>query len=156
VIKRIKYISKFAGPMDRRDIDALAEAAARKNAELGVTGVLMAAGGVFFQVLEGPRGAVDALFETIGKDPRHEQVLLLASREDCADRLFDGWSMAKVDLDATAEARLEPLRAMLAAVFAQRRLVEDLVGVLERAAWHELREGDQAASAPPRRPDPGA
>lgn len=150
MIKRIKYLSKFAKPMTHQEIEALAEAAARKNAELGVTGVLLAAGGVFFQILEGPQEAVDALFDTIARDPRHEQVLLLASREGCEGRLFDGWSMGTVDLDAAAEARLEPMRAILAAVFAQRQLEQELVGALERAAWEELRaRSESRASAGP-------
>jgi hypothetical protein len=138
MIKQIKYISRFARPMTAADIEALAEAAARKNAELGVTGVLLAAGGVFFQILEGPKEAVDRLFETIVADRRHEQVLLLGSREGVESRVFDNWAMGKVDLDASADQRLESLKALLSAVFEQRRLMDGLVGALERGAWHEL------------------
>lgn len=138
MIKQIKYISRFAKPMKEADIEALAQAAAKKNAELGVTGVLLASGGLFFQVLEGPKEAVDALFETIVADRRHEQVLVLGVREGVETRLFESWSMGKVDLDASAEQRLDPLRAILSAVFEQRNVLDGLVGALERGAWHEL------------------
>jgi hypothetical protein len=54
--------------------------------------------GSFLQVLEGPRQAVETLFEKIKADRRHEQIVLLSSRE-IEEREFSDWQMGFVRLD---------------------------------------------------------
>jgi hypothetical protein len=135
MLKRIKYVSRYAKPLTADDIRRLAEAASRKNAKLGVTGVLMTSGGIFFQIIEGPPEAVDALWAAIGRDPRHTDVLLLSAEEGIRRRLFPDWGMRGMDLDAEAGDRLEPLKAILSAVLAQRQVMDNLSAVLERAVW---------------------
>lgn len=72
------------------------------NVPLGVTGLLCHADDWFVQVLEGGRGAVNGLYNTIVRDPRHREVTLLAYSE-ISERRFAGWSMGQVNL-----ARLNP------------------------------------------------
>jgi len=67
-----------------------------------VTGVLCCSGGIFLQVLEGGRSAVNRLYNRIAADPRHAQVELL-SYEEIGERRFAGWAMGQVDM-----ARLNP------------------------------------------------
>ena len=74
----------------------------KHNAELGVTGLLCHSEGVFVQVLEGGRAAVNRLYNQIVTDPRHRDVTLLAYA-DISERRFAGWSMGQVNL-----ARLNP------------------------------------------------
>ena len=50
------------------------------------------------QVLEGGRGPVNDLYNTILRDPRHQQVMLLHYRE-ISERRFTGWTMGHVKLD---------------------------------------------------------
>ena len=138
MFKRIKYISQFARPLSAQEIARLAEAAARKNAVLGVTGVLMTSGGIFFQIIEGPPEAVDRLWETIARDRRHTDVLLLSVEGGVKRRLYPDWGMKTMDLDAASEARMEPLKAILHAILNQRRVIDTLSSSLERALWHEL------------------
>lgn len=57
-----------------------------------ITGRMLYADGHFIQTLEGPEPAVDAMFEWIGRDPRHRDVLV-ALREPIALRDFPDWSM---------------------------------------------------------------
>ena len=59
MLKRITYVSRFAKPFSESELEKLGESSARNNEELGVTGVLMTSGGIFFQILEGPEEAVD-------------------------------------------------------------------------------------------------
>lgn len=134
-VKRIKYISRFAQPLSGEDITRLADAASRKNARLGITGVLMTSGGIFFQILEGPPEAVDGLYAAITRDRRHTDVLLLSVEEGVKRRLFPDWGMRAMDLDAESGARLEPLKAILSAILAQRQVMESLSATLERAIW---------------------
>lgn len=137
-MKRIKYISRFAQMMTRDEIHELVERAAAKNQTLDVTGVLMTSGQMFFQVLEGPPEAVDALYRTIADDPRHSHVLLLKSETKVTRRIFPDWSMRVLVLDPEEDSRLAPLRVMLETVHALQGQIEVLSTTLEKALWGEL------------------
>ncbi len=65
----------------------------RNNAAVGVSGALMFTDGLFAQILEGPRAAVEAVFDRIQLDDRHAEVRLLAF-EPVERRSFARWSMA--------------------------------------------------------------
>ena len=138
MLKRLKYVSRFAAEMTKAEIEELASKAAVKNAELEITGVLVTAGKLFFQILEGPAENVDALYETIRGDTRHTDVLLLSVEESVASRIYPDWSMRAFALDSTEEARLEPLRAVLETIVAARYQQETLVGVLQRGVWNAM------------------
>ena len=138
MLKQIKYISQFAKPLTWTEVEELGARAAEKNKRLGITGVLMAAGDLFFQVLEGPDEAVDAVFHAIEEDSRHTTLLVLAARSDVKERLFPDWSMKSFLFDVEADARVEPLREILTTIFALQTRSEQLVATLERAAWHQM------------------
>jgi hypothetical protein len=138
VLKRVSYISKFARPLTHDEITKLAADAAEKNQSLGVTGMLMTSGGIFYQVLEGPPDAVDDLYKEIAADTRHKDVLVLSTQEEVEDRQFPSWAMKKVNLDEEAVARLEPVKALLDAIVVQRDAMTRLMGVLSRSVWQEL------------------
>jgi hypothetical protein len=138
MLKRIKYISRYSQALTHAEVEEIGRKAARRNEELGVTGVLMAGGGLFFQILEGPAAAVDKLWGAIASDGRHEDVVLLAAEDNVAGRIFPDWAMRRIDLDHDATAHMETLRSVLAVAFAQRRQSDELIGVLERAVWSEL------------------
>ena len=72
------------------------------NPKAGVTGVLCFSEGVFMQVLEGGRNAVNTLYNRIAADARHSEVVLL-SYEEISERRFGGWSMGQVNM-----SRLNP------------------------------------------------
>lgn len=85
-----------------RDIEAQASAA---NATSDITGLLVLAGNVFVQVLEGDAQALTALFSRITTDKRHRQVELVTHQRIPA-RLFNDWAMRLVDLyDLPGEKR---------------------------------------------------
>ena len=67
----------------------------RNNGRVGVTGALLFNAGLFAQVLEGTKKAVEATFERIQRDPRHGDVSVLQC-EAVATRGFPNWSMAFV------------------------------------------------------------
>jgi len=137
-MKRIKYVSQFAKDLSRDEIAALAERSARNNARLGITGILMTSGRMFFQILEGPAENVDEIFKRIVADQRHRDVLLLDAEEDAGERFFPDWSMRKIDLDASADERMQPIREALGAIIEKRFEIDQLVHALERAIWNEL------------------
>jgi len=138
MLKRINYISSFVKDMSEVEIVNLASQAAKKNAENDITGVLMAKGGVFFQIIEGPEENIDRLFTTILKDTRHEKVITLGIQIGDIQRLFLGWNMKAINLDTTLSERLQPVRAIIDAVHAQSAIIETLTEALAASAWAEL------------------
>ena len=65
------------------------------NADNGITGALMLYDDWFAQVLEGPQGAVEALYAKIKADTRHDGVRLNEAGV-APKRLFGKWAMAVV------------------------------------------------------------
>jgi hypothetical protein len=74
------------------EIEAILSAAQRNNAIYGITGALIFNSGIFAQVLEGPRGGIETIFERIQRDPRHGEVNILAF-EPTMRGVFPSWSM---------------------------------------------------------------
>lgn len=140
MLKRITYISSFVQDMSDDELAVLASQAAKNNAENDITGVLMAKGGLFFQIIEGPEENIDSLFTNILKDHRHEKIITLGIQIGDLKRLFPNWNMKDINLDTTTSARLEPVRAILDAVHAQSKIIENLTEALAASAWAELLE----------------
>ncbi len=138
MLKRIKYVSRFEKPMSEDAIEAIGEQSRANNESLGLTGILMASGGLFYQVLEGPAEAVDEVYARIVADGRHTDCLLLSS-EDNVERLFPDWTMETINLDAASHVRLFPLKALMKAVFEQSRLIENMTWAIERTIRHEMK-----------------
>ena len=138
MLKRIHYISSFTGEMSDNEIEVIASQAAKKNAEHDITGVLMAKGGLFFQIIEGPEENIDKLFINILKDPRHKKIITLGIQIGDLKRLFPGWHMKKINLDTNTSERLQPVKAIIDAVHAQAAIIENLTEALAAAAWAEL------------------
>ncbi len=99
------YISSATELFTKPALVELMEHAREKNARLGITGILLYRDGNILQTLEGEQSAVQDLFKTISRDPRHVDVLVLI-REAIPDREFPDWSMAFRDLSIESEATL--------------------------------------------------
>jgi len=106
MLVRLLYASRAASTVDADALAGIFRQSKANNPKLGVTGVLCSAGGVFMQVLEGGRGAVNQLYHRIASDPRHNDVVLL-SYEEISERSFACWSMGQVSL-----SRLNPALLM--------------------------------------------
>ena len=138
MLKRIHYISSFVKDLSVDEIKDLSSQAAKNNAEKDITGVLMAKGGVFFQIIEGPEENIDKLFTNILKDIRHEKIITLGIQIGDLKRLFPNWHMKEINLDTTTSERLQPVKAIIDAVHAQAAIIENLTEALAASAWAEL------------------
>jgi hypothetical protein len=138
MLKRIHYISSFVKDMSVDEIKEISSQAAKNNAEKDITGVLMAKGGVFFQIIEGPEENIDRLFTNILKDIRHEKIITLGIQIGDLKRLFPNWHMKEINLDTTTSERLQPVKAIIDAVHAQAAIIENLTEALAASAWAEL------------------
>ncbi|WIB70147.1 BLUF domain-containing protein [Curtobacterium sp. MCBD17_026] len=101
----IVYMSRAVVPFDDQAMAVLLAESRLRNEALGVSGLLLAKGGRFMQLLEGPAWSVQDRYDVIAKDRRHGEVKSLV-REDIERRRFDGWSMAYRALDDD-DVRLE-------------------------------------------------
>ena len=137
-MKRIKYISRFARLFTSEDLTKLGEEFKKNNQKNDITGVFMASGDLFFQIIEGPAEKVDELMTKIQQDSRHRDVLVLNVEEDKDTRIFPDWSMRKVDLSAQASLENNTLKAVLETIFQQKRLITNLTDTVERSIWHHF------------------
>ncbi len=102
MLVRLMYASRASATLDAEELSAILRRSRASNPELGITGVLCFSHGIFLQVLEGGRSAVNRLYNRIATDPRHTQVELLRF-DEIEERRFASWSMGQVDM-----ARLNP------------------------------------------------
>jgi Sensors of blue-light using FAD len=96
-LQQLIYASAAAKPFTPPELRALLAVARANNTPIEVSGLLLYHQGSFFQVLEGEKETVDAVFKKIGKDPRHTSVLLVSSKE-IEKRSFGEWSMGFADV----------------------------------------------------------
>ncbi len=66
------------------------------NARTGISGYLHQEDGHFVQFVEGPAWSIQAILQTIAKDPRHTSMAHLLSFES-QHRMFRDWEMAFTD-----------------------------------------------------------
>lgn len=102
MLVRLMYASRAVPALDQEELVTILRQSKANNPTTGVTGVLCFSGGIFLQVLEGGRSAVNRLYNRIVADPRHTEVELLLY-EEIGERRFASWSMGQVNM-----ARLNP------------------------------------------------
>ena len=98
-IDQILYCSLLNAPMDEAAIKALTQHAANINRMDHITGMLMHADGVFVQLIEGPRQAVNHLWARLLRDTRHSAIVQLYHRREVESRACTGWDMRYVQRD---------------------------------------------------------
>lgn len=132
MLVRLMYASRASAPMDQEELTAILRQSKAHNPGTGITGVLCYSGGIFIQVLEGGRDAVNRLYLRIATDTRHHDVVLL-TYDEISERRFAGWSMGQVNMSRlnpavllkySETARLDPYAVSGAATSA---LFEELV-----------------------------
>ena len=97
------YVSVAAENVSRDELLEILARSRTKNAEAGITGMLLYKDGNFMQVLEGEEQAVRDLYDRIRRDPRHLGIVTLVEGQR-DERCFGDWSMGFQDLGAP-EAR---------------------------------------------------
>ncbi len=105
MLVRLLYASRGNIAHDPEALQAIVRQSRANNPALGITGMLCCSGGIFMQVLEGSREAVNQMYGRIAADPRHTDVVLL-SYEEIDERRFAAWAMAQVDMGRINRALL--------------------------------------------------
>ena len=89
---RIMYLSNATVRFTDEELEELLVIARKNNSLVGVTGLLIIKGRTFLQCLEGKEEDVNAIFEKIKLDKRHDSIVELIE-EDEGERYFPDWSM---------------------------------------------------------------
>ncbi len=121
----LTYLSTATRVFDDSALADLLSACREKNHALGLTGMLLYAGGHFIQTLEGEASVVDATYDLIVADPRHRDVSV-ALREEISARTFPDWSMGFETLTPEEASALPGFNDYLVG------------GVLSSTSGHEL------------------
>ena len=103
------YCSQVTAGVGDADVDAIIAASRRRNAVLGITGILVFGSGVFFQWIEGPKTEVLELIKLIESDRRHEMMVTLSTDEEVRERIFPSWDMELVDAENIQEVLQDAL-----------------------------------------------
>jgi len=91
------YKSRCTSAADLDLVNSILDKSTRNNSANGVTGVLIATKTNFLQVLEGEFEVLNAVFERISRDPRHDKIQLISFRE-IEERRFKQWAMHGIGL----------------------------------------------------------
>ena len=97
MLTRLLYVSKPVGPITTFVTSSILEVCSVNNKKAEITGVLCQGSGIYMQVIEGQRSAINALYSRIISDKRHNQIELL-SFEEVGQRRYGQLSMALVQL----------------------------------------------------------
>ncbi len=92
MVYQLIYTSSATEALNDAAMRELAMIANYRNAEIGITGMLLFNEGSILQVLEGEETTVKMLFEFIKNDTRHTGAMILIERH-CENREFSKWFM---------------------------------------------------------------
>ncbi|SFR83550.1 BLUF domain-containing protein [Sphingomonas jatrophae] len=133
---QLTYISNVVPGLSHDALEQILAASRSRNLAAGITGLLVHDGSRFLQALEGKCDAVQAIYASIKRDPRHWRVGVLSMRS-VPRRQFGLWSMASqlAPAQRTGEdvfAMMERLTRPIASSIARMHLRE--VGTAPLAA----------------------
>ncbi len=121
-MRQIVYFSTAAGRQDAITTAAIVAVSRNNNRAGQITGLLVASGHRYLQVIEGPIAAVDKLTRRLRADDRHLGMTVLIDRS-VSERSFDGWSMAFAEApDLDHFATLADLAGIMWGVVSDGRL----------------------------------
>lgn len=99
---RLAYKSLVNKKLNKMDLREILSKSVNNNMRDNIGGALLFNSGLFLQVLEGSRAALNVTFRRIGADDRHERVDLIGL-EPVKDRMFSAWSMALIEDNESAK-----------------------------------------------------
>ena len=109
------YVSNRTDPTDAMLVRDIAIESSQANRSKEISGILMAVGNYFLQVLEGQEAVVDQLLEKIAQDERHTDIRVLY-RGTLPDRIFGQWSMGCIQSNGESlqsEPHFEEIRVQI-------------------------------------------
>ena len=101
-MRRLIYMSTACRQPNQAMLDRILLDAREYNSKIGVTGILVAHGPKFLQVLEGEPSEVETVMSRVCRSEKHSGIITLVD-ETVTTRLFPDWSMGYERLGTTQE-----------------------------------------------------
>lgn len=133
----LMYSSHAAGEVDQVVLDQILAEARSRNAQLGITGILLFRESRFYQYLEGAENDVRAVYDSISRDPRHDRLRILMQKP-VPERRFSEWSMGYQPLRQST-AVPTGFRSTFVDLEDSQRPENVLRAVAELAYWYQAR-----------------
>lgn len=92
MLVRLTYASRASNGISSQLIREILDSSRRNNPASGLTGILCCNADTFLQALEGPRAAINALYNRLAEDNRHKDLTIL-DYEEISVRRHASWSM---------------------------------------------------------------
>lgn len=135
-LQSLVYVSEATRSLSTAELNHLLERARARNAQQGVTGVLLYAHGNFMQYLEGPAEGLLKVYEIIRADPQHHGIIELL-QEPIQSREFSDWPMAFRDISAYGASSPANIDAILSAARAAGTPGASGARTLLTKFWHK-------------------
>lgn len=124
MLYRMSYCSISQQPINLQLVHTLLMGARSSNQRDGITGMLLADGNRFMQILEGRRSAVRAAYQRIEADKRHRCLVELMRSESVKERWYPHWTMgylpiSSVELDDMIGSAVKKLEEQPTALWAR-------------------------------------
>lgn len=145
-MKRLTYISKCSRAISAEEIEEITAVSISNNQKRDLNGVLLYAHGMFFQVLEGKKDAVDEAYEKIKKDDRHTDIVCLKAENDISERAFAEWSMKEINLEKNVDVLIKPLQMLLDTIIESYTVLEKYT---QPSIFKMINDGVNPLSIPP-------
>ncbi|MFT6389447.1 MAG: hypothetical protein ACJAUP_002840 [Cellvibrionaceae bacterium] len=100
------YVCSASKEMTEDELLRLLEHARARNLKQNVTGMLLYAGGNFFQALEGEKSDVEEIYKAIESDERSKGHIVV-EKEVINERTFSDWSMGFKHLTSQNKATIK-------------------------------------------------
>ena len=123
MVFQLLYVSGASERFVEGDIGRILDVSRQRNAEQGISGMLLYGDRIFIQFLEGSREAVRGLSTRIGADRRHRNMMIMLERT-AEERAFAAWSMGFNTLDMAEPAEADAFRASRDAIGGRMRGAE--------------------------------
>ncbi len=92
MLSQLVYVSNRQKSCTQQEIDDILDACKRNNPAMEVTGVLLYSDNKFIQLVEGDTQKILRLYDTIKKDERHENCVMI-SCTPTEEKTFPSWHM---------------------------------------------------------------
>lgn len=107
---RLLYCSQARSDFSEEVLKEILLTSRKNNSAAGITGVLVHGGGMFMQVLEGPKQTVLRTYMKILDDKRHTDSRIIQI-SPIKERMFDNWTMGVIEAEPLTFEHVAKLRA---------------------------------------------
>ncbi|PWJ38422.1 BLUF domain-containing protein [Sediminitomix flava] len=133
-MKGLVYVSEATMKFDQTKLANLTLKASNKNKLLKITGYLYYEKNRFIQYIEGDDLSIDALFENIKKDQRHNVINVIS--QEINKRRFPAWQMNQLKKEDFVRTKMEHLITDL--LLLKRNKTVDKENEWDRMAWEMI------------------